>query len=35
MGQLEEVIEQAEYELEAARSILNNRAWEPLVDKPV
>jgi hypothetical protein len=35
MGHIEEVIEQAEFELEAARSILQNRAWEPLVAKPV
>jgi len=34
MGQLEEVIECAEYELETVRSILEYRAWEPLVEKP-
>ena len=34
MGQIEEVIEQAEYELKAARAILNSKAWEPLPEKP-
>ncbi|KAI6175633.1 putative NADH dehydrogenase [ubiquinone] 1 alpha subcomplex subunit 5 [Aphelenchoides bicaudatus] len=34
MGLLEEVIEQAEFELDALRSIIENRAWEPLVGKP-
>ncbi|GMT23904.1 hypothetical protein PFISCL1PPCAC_15201, partial [Pristionchus fissidentatus] len=33
MGQIEEVIEQAEYELEACRSILDSKAWEPLVEE--
>ncbi|KAK6052716.1 ETC complex I subunit region [Cooperia oncophora] len=34
MGQIEEVIEQAEYELEAARAIIESKAWEPLVEAP-
>uniref|UniRef100_A0A090L3U1 NADH dehydrogenase [ubiquinone] 1 alpha subcomplex subunit 5 n=1 Tax=Strongyloides ratti TaxID=34506 RepID=A0A090L3U1_STRRB len=34
MGQIEEVIEQAEYELQTARAILESKAWEPLVEKP-
>ncbi|VDD96110.1 unnamed protein product [Enterobius vermicularis] len=34
MGQIEEVIQQAEYELQAARAILQSKAWEPLVEKP-
>ncbi|EPB78118.1 ETC complex I subunit region [Ancylostoma ceylanicum] len=33
MGQIEEVIEQAEYELEATRAIIESRAWEPLVEE--
>ncbi|WKY07659.1 hypothetical protein Q1695_007261 [Nippostrongylus brasiliensis] len=33
MGQIEEVIEQAEYELEAARAIIESKAWEPLVEE--
>ncbi|KAK5978635.1 ETC complex I subunit region, partial [Trichostrongylus colubriformis] len=32
MGQIEEVIEQAEYELETARAIIESKAWEPLVE---
>ncbi|CAD6191956.1 unnamed protein product [Caenorhabditis auriculariae] len=32
MGQIEEVIEQAEYELEATRAVLDSKAWEPLVE---
>ncbi|PIO52512.1 ETC complex I subunit region [Teladorsagia circumcincta] len=32
MGQIEEVIEQAEMELEAARAIIESKAWEPLVE---
>uniref|UniRef100_A0A0N4ZXB4 NADH dehydrogenase [ubiquinone] 1 alpha subcomplex subunit 5 n=1 Tax=Parastrongyloides trichosuri TaxID=131310 RepID=A0A0N4ZXB4_PARTI len=35
MGQIEEVLEQAEYELQAARAILESKAWEPLPEKPV
>lgn len=34
MGQIEEVIEQAEFELDAVRSIIEHKAWEPLVEKP-
>uniref|UniRef100_A0A0N5B9E0 NADH dehydrogenase [ubiquinone] 1 alpha subcomplex subunit 5 n=1 Tax=Strongyloides papillosus TaxID=174720 RepID=A0A0N5B9E0_STREA len=34
MGQIEEVIEQGEYELQAARAILESKAWEPLPEKP-
>ncbi|WKX89652.1 hypothetical protein Q1695_008922 [Nippostrongylus brasiliensis] len=33
MGQIEEVIEQAEYELEVARAILESKAWEALVEE--
>uniref|UniRef100_A0A914ZRQ4 U6 snRNA-associated Sm-like protein LSm1 n=1 Tax=Parascaris univalens TaxID=6257 RepID=A0A914ZRQ4_PARUN len=33
MGQIEEVIEQAEFELQATRAILESKAWEPLVEK--
>ncbi|KAJ1357249.1 hypothetical protein KIN20_015351 [Parelaphostrongylus tenuis] len=33
MGQIEEVIEQAEYELEATRAIIESKAWEPLVEE--
>ncbi|VDM43902.1 unnamed protein product [Toxocara canis] len=33
MGQIEEVIEQAEYELQATRAIVESKAWEPLVEK--
>ncbi|KAI6181119.1 putative NADH dehydrogenase [ubiquinone] 1 alpha subcomplex subunit 5 [Aphelenchoides besseyi] len=33
MGQLEEVIQQAEYELETCREITKYKAWEPLVGK--
>ena len=33
MGQIEEVIEQAEYELESARALLESKAWEPLVEE--
>ncbi|KAH7725400.1 Protein C33A12.1 [Aphelenchoides avenae] len=33
MGQLEEVIEQAEYELQAVRAIIDSKAWEPLVEQ--
>lgn len=32
MGQIEEVIEQAEYELQTVRSMIDTKAWEPLVD---
>ncbi|CAB3405741.1 unnamed protein product [Caenorhabditis bovis] len=32
MGQIEEVIEQAELELETTRAILESKAWEPLVE---
>ncbi|CAI5448259.1 unnamed protein product [Caenorhabditis angaria] len=32
MGQIEEVIEQAELELETTRNILDSKAWEPLVE---
>ncbi|VDN60092.1 unnamed protein product [Dracunculus medinensis] len=32
MGQVEELIEQAEYELQAARAVLDNKAWEDLVE---
>ncbi|CAA92789.1 putative NADH dehydrogenase [ubiquinone] 1 alpha subcomplex subunit 5 [Caenorhabditis elegans] len=32
MGQIEEVIEQAEYELETTRAIVDSKAWEPLVE---
>uniref|UniRef100_A0A914CJP9 NADH dehydrogenase [ubiquinone] 1 alpha subcomplex subunit 5 n=1 Tax=Acrobeloides nanus TaxID=290746 RepID=A0A914CJP9_9BILA len=34
MGQLEEVIEQAEYELRTCRAIIDSKAWEPLVEQP-
>uniref|UniRef100_A0AC35TWP3 NADH dehydrogenase [ubiquinone] 1 alpha subcomplex subunit 5 n=1 Tax=Rhabditophanes sp. KR3021 TaxID=114890 RepID=A0AC35TWP3_9BILA len=34
MGQIEEVIEQAEFELTTARAILETKAWEPLPAKP-
>uniref|UniRef100_A0A0N5AA21 Complex I subunit B13 n=1 Tax=Syphacia muris TaxID=451379 RepID=A0A0N5AA21_9BILA len=34
MGQIEEVIQQAEYELQTARSIYESKAWEPLVEEP-
>lgn len=34
MGQIEEVIEQAQYELEATRAIIDSKAWEPLVEAP-
>ncbi|KAK0398271.1 hypothetical protein QR680_002507 [Steinernema hermaphroditum] len=33
MGQIEEVIEQAEYELKCVRSLIESKAWEPLVEK--
>ncbi|VDL82698.1 unnamed protein product [Nippostrongylus brasiliensis] len=33
MGQIEEVTEQAEYELVAARAIIESKAWEPLVEE--
>ncbi|KJH48027.1 ETC complex I subunit region [Dictyocaulus viviparus] len=33
MGQIEEVIEQAEYELETARAIIESKAWEPLIEE--
>ncbi|PAV61506.1 hypothetical protein WR25_10097 [Diploscapter pachys] len=31
MGQIEEVVEQAEYELETAINMLEHKVWEPLV----
>ncbi|KAL7078363.1 hypothetical protein ACQ4LE_002778 [Meloidogyne hapla] len=34
MGQIEEVIEQAQYELETARTLVHYKAWEPLVEAP-
>uniref|UniRef100_A0A7E4V8S9 NADH dehydrogenase [ubiquinone] 1 alpha subcomplex subunit 5 n=1 Tax=Panagrellus redivivus TaxID=6233 RepID=A0A7E4V8S9_PANRE len=34
MGQIEEVIEQAELELETVRAIIDSKAWEPLVEAP-
>ncbi|CAK5046763.1 unnamed protein product [Meloidogyne enterolobii] len=34
MGQIEEVIEQALNELEAARTLVHYKAWEPLVEAP-
>ncbi|CAI4228390.1 unnamed protein product [Auanema sp. JU1783] len=33
MGQIEEVIQQAEYELETTRSLLDTKAWEPLAEE--
>ncbi|KAL3993793.1 ETC complex I subunit conserved region family protein [Acanthocheilonema viteae] len=33
MGQIEEVIIQAKYEILAAKEILKSQAWEPLVEK--
>ncbi|TMS37848.1 hypothetical protein L596_004695 [Steinernema carpocapsae] len=33
MGQIEEVIEQAEYELKCVRAVIESKAWEPLVEK--
>uniref|UniRef100_A0A8R1TKA7 NADH dehydrogenase [ubiquinone] 1 alpha subcomplex subunit 5 n=1 Tax=Onchocerca volvulus TaxID=6282 RepID=A0A8R1TKA7_ONCVO len=33
MGQIEEVIQQAKYEILAAKEILKSQAWEPLVEK--
>ncbi|CAJ0575396.1 unnamed protein product, partial [Mesorhabditis spiculigera] len=33
MGQIEEVLQQAEYELEATRAIIESKAWEPLIEK--
>ena len=33
MGQIEEVIEQAEYELETTRVLVESKAWEPLVEQ--
>ncbi|CAG9533726.1 unnamed protein product [Cercopithifilaria johnstoni] len=33
MGQIEEVILQAKYEILAAKEILKSQAWEPLVEK--
>ncbi|KAF1580377.1 UNVERIFIED_CONTAM: putative NADH dehydrogenase [ubiquinone] 1 alpha subcomplex subunit 5, partial [Eudyptes robustus] len=32
MGQIEEVIQQAEYEVRTARAIVESKAWEPLVE---
>ncbi|CAD5221295.1 unnamed protein product [Bursaphelenchus okinawaensis] len=32
MGQIEEVIQQAEYEVAAARAIVESKAWEPLAE---
>ncbi|KAE9554757.1 hypothetical protein FO519_002018 [Halicephalobus sp. NKZ332] len=34
MGQIEEVIEQAEYELQTTRAIIDSKAWEPLLESP-
>lgn len=34
MGQIEEVIEQAELELQTVRAIIDSKAWEPLVEAP-
>uniref|UniRef100_A0AC34QHM8 Uncharacterized protein n=1 Tax=Panagrolaimus sp. JU765 TaxID=591449 RepID=A0AC34QHM8_9BILA len=34
MGQIEEVIEQAEFELQTVRAIIDSKAWEPLVEAP-
>lgn len=34
MGQIEEVIEQAENELQTARLMVEFKVWEPLVEKP-
>jgi len=33
MGQVEELIEQAEFELLAARAMIESRGWEPLVEQ--
>jgi hypothetical protein len=33
MGQIEELIEQAEYELDTVRKLIEHKAWEPLVEK--
>ena len=33
-GQLEECIVQAKYELDLAKRILEERAWEPLISEP-
>uniref|UniRef100_A0A915DBN0 NADH dehydrogenase [ubiquinone] 1 alpha subcomplex subunit 5 n=1 Tax=Ditylenchus dipsaci TaxID=166011 RepID=A0A915DBN0_9BILA len=34
MGQLEEVVEQAHYEYQAAQVLLQHKVWEPLAEKP-
>lgn len=34
MGQIEEVIEQAQNELQTARLMLEYQVWEPLIEKP-
>jgi|UniRef100_A0AC35G9A0 NADH dehydrogenase (ubiquinone) 1 alpha subcomplex subunit 5 len=34
MGQIEEVIEQAQAELETTRAIIESKAWEPLIEAP-
>lgn len=34
MGQIEEVIEQAQGELEATRAVIDSKAWEPLIEAP-